>query len=87
MLESLSIRRYSPRFRGSENPSVQTISREGFRTASSEEPSETVRRTSRLWSGMKIQSVPHGDVRRSAEMTDPLRFGGEVTDRAKFLVG
>jgi hypothetical protein len=36
---------------------------------------------------MKIQSVPHGDVRKSAEMTDSLRFGGEVTDRAKFLVG
>jgi hypothetical protein len=36
---------------------------------------------------MKIQSVPHGDVRRSTEMIDPLRSGGEVTGRAKFLVG
>jgi hypothetical protein len=40
---------------------------------------------------MKIQSVPHGDVGRPAEMTGLLResFGssGVVTDRAKFLVG
>ena len=48
---------------------VRTISRKGSRQT--RESSETARQPPRLTEA-KIQSVLHGDVERSAEMTDPL---------------
>jgi len=66
MLETLSIRRYSPGQPGSDNPSVQAISRKGH-VPEDVESSEAIRQTirSKRWSEL------HGDMQRPAEMTGP----------------